>query len=85
MLTTRWERREARHGELVQAHVRSAHAISALARNYSRVRKKNTSMIRDGWKKPREDFGKLNVDAGFDADSGTGSTGATSRDDRSQF
>jgi hypothetical protein len=42
-------------------------------------------MLRHGWKKPREDFVKLNVDAGFDIDAGTGSTGSVLRDDRGQF
>jgi hypothetical protein len=56
-----------------------------LALNYSRVKKKNTSMTHHGWKKSREDFVKLNVDAGFNIDSGTGSTGAILRDDRGHF
>jgi ribonuclease HI len=35
--------------------------------------------------KPKEDFVKLNVDASFDLDSGTGSTGAILRDDKGLF
>jgi hypothetical protein len=42
---------------------------------------KKGGIIRHGWTKPREDFVKLNVDAGFLLDSGTGSTGAIIRDD----
>jgi ribonuclease HI len=42
-------------------------------------------MIRHGWLKPRENFVKLNVDAGFCADTGSGSTGAIIRDDKGGF
>jgi hypothetical protein len=52
-----------------------------LALNYSRAKMKKGGIIRHGWTKPREDFVKLNVDAGFLLDSGTGSTGAIIRDD----
>jgi hypothetical protein len=34
---------------------------------------------------PREDYGKLNVDAGFSYDSETGSLGAIIRNDRGYF
>ena len=37
-------------------------------------------MVRHGWVKPPVDFVKLNVDAAFDIDSGTGGTGAIIRD-----
>jgi hypothetical protein len=80
-----WERRQATHGERVQSPVRSAHAISVLALNYSRARGSGKSMMRHGWSKPREDFVKLNVDAGFDIDTGKGTTGSVLRDDRGQF
>jgi hypothetical protein len=42
-------------------------------------------MTRHGWKKPREEFVKLNMDAGFNINFGTGSTGAILRDDRGHF
>jgi hypothetical protein len=41
--------------------------------------------VRLGWKKPREEFVKLNVDAGFNADQGSGSTGAIIRDEKGYF
>lgn len=80
-----WERRKATHGEMVQSTPRTAQAISALTLNYVPVRKKKQGIVRHGWVKPREDFVKLNVDAGFCADSGSGSTGAIIRDDRGFF
>jgi hypothetical protein len=77
-----WERRQATHGEMVQSPVRSAHAISVLALNYSRARGISKPISRHGWLKPREDFVKLNVDAGFDIDARTGSSVSVLRDDR---
>ena len=76
-----WERRKATHGEPVQDPRRSAQSILALALNYSRIKKNRISpMVRHGWTKPQVDFVKLNVDAAFDSDSGTGGTGAIIRD-----
>ena len=80
-----WERRKATHGEIIQSLARTAHAISVLAVNYSRAKKKKMARPRQGWSKPREDFVKLNVDVGFNIDSGTGSTGAIIRDERGNF
>jgi ribonuclease HI len=80
-----WERRKATHGEPVQTPARSAQAISNLALSYYRAKKKKSGIVRHGWKKPKEEFVKLNVDAGFDLDSGTGSTGSIIRDDRGYF
>jgi hypothetical protein len=74
-----WERRKATHGELVQTPARSARAISNLALSYYRAKKKKSGIVRHGWKKPKEEFVKLNIDAGFDLDSGTGSTGSIIR------
>jgi hypothetical protein len=42
-----------------------------LALNYSRAKKKEGGIIRHGWTTPREDFVKLNVDAGFLPNPGT--------------
>lgn len=36
--------------------------------------------MKDGWQKPLEGNLKINVDAAFDEDSGTGATGAIIRD-----
>jgi hypothetical protein len=70
-----WERRQVTHGETIQRPIRTAQAISALVTNYTRSRKKEYhGIIRHGWVKPKEDYVKLNVDAGFDADKGAGTT-----------
>jgi ribonuclease HI len=53
--------------------------------DFSRARKKKHGISKHGWVKPKEDFVKLNVDAGFCADSGSGSTGAVLRDDMGFF
>ena len=80
-----WERRKASHGEMVQSPPRTSQAISALAMNYSRAKKQRSGIIRHRWMKPRDGFVKLNVDAGFKVDHGSGSTGAIIRDDRGFF
>jgi hypothetical protein len=59
-----WERRHAIQGEKVQARTRTAQAISALVLIFSRAKKK-VSIVRHGWIYSREDYMKLNVDAGF--------------------
>jgi hypothetical protein len=43
-----WERRQETHGEMIQSPVRSAHAISVLALNYSRARRNSKAMSRHG-------------------------------------
>jgi ribonuclease HI len=80
-----WERRQAAHGEKIQSPTRSAHAITALALSYFRAKKNRIGIVRHGWTKPREEHVKLNVDAGYDMDSGTGSSGAIIRDNRGVF
>ena len=80
-----WERRQATHGETVQVPARTAQAISTLTINYTRAKKTSSRMIRHGWSKPKENFVKLNVDAAFSFDTGTGGTGAILRDDRGLF
>jgi ribonuclease HI len=47
--------------------------------NYSRAKKRKPPLVRNGWTKPKEDYVKLNVDACFDENSGTGSCGAIIR------
>jgi hypothetical protein len=80
-----WERRQVSHGETIQSPPRIAHAILTLTLNYSRVQKKKEGIVRYGWVRPREDFVKLNVDVGFSADSGMGSTGAIIREESGRF
>ena len=80
-----WERRKVTHGESVQVPARTAQAISNLSLNYSRAKKKNSGIRRHGWTRPRDGYVKLNVDAGFNYDTGTGGTGAVLRNDRGFF
>ena len=80
-----WERRKATHGETVQSPARTAHATTTLVLNYTRAKKKRPGIHRHGWVKPRENYVKLNVDASFNVDAGTGSTGVVIRDDKGFF
>ena len=81
-----WERRKFTHGEQLQDPTRSAQAISTLSKNFSRAKKKGPGQIeRHGWTKPSEGFVKLNVDASFSEDSGSGGSGAILRDASGSF
>jgi ribonuclease HI len=80
-----WEQRQVTHGETIQSPQRTAQAIITLTLNYSRACKKKIGIDRHGWVKPREDYVKLNVDARFCDDEGSGSTGAIIRDDTGRF
>jgi hypothetical protein len=80
-----WKGRKETHGEPVQTLVPSVHAITNLALSYIHAKKKKGGMVRHGWRKTKEKFVNLNVDAGFDLDSGTGSTCSIIRDDRGYF
>jgi hypothetical protein len=62
-----------------------AQAISTLTLIFSRAKKKKMGIERHGWVKPKENFVKLNVDAGFYASSGTGSTRVVNRYDKGFF
>ncbi|KAE8799855.1 Serine/threonine-protein kinase SMG1 [Hordeum vulgare] len=73
------------HGEHVADPPRSAHAISALVKNFVRARKRTTGVVRHGWQRPPDGTYKLNVDVGFSADSGRGSTGAVLRSNKGVF
>jgi hypothetical protein len=69
------------------SYARRGHSIScavnsidiSLATNFWRAKKK-IGLARHGWMKLKEDFVKLNVDAGFHFDSGSGSSRAIIRD-----
>uniref|UniRef100_A0A0A9BCZ9 RNase H type-1 domain-containing protein n=1 Tax=Arundo donax TaxID=35708 RepID=A0A0A9BCZ9_ARUDO len=77
-----WERRQATHGENVQHPQRSVEAIAALVVNYAKARKPNSGIERTSWSKPHEGYVKLNVDAAFSIDKGSG---AIIRDDQGMF
>lgn len=81
-----WERRRFTHGEMLQEPARSAQAFSTLTKKFARAKKMGTCRItRPGWKRPLSSFVKLNVDASFDADNGTGGSGAIIRDEYGAF
>ncbi|KAK3136312.1 hypothetical protein QOZ80_5BG0431460 [Eleusine coracana subsp. coracana] len=74
-----WERRQLVHGENLQPAARAALSIGTLRSNYMRARTKKVKK-EEGWRKTSEGKLMLNVDASFDADPGTGGTGAIIRD-----
>ena len=78
-----WERRLKVHGEEVQSFARSAMSIMVLTLNYKNATKKEVQ-VKEGWKKPAENYVKLNVDASFSEATGTGATGAIIRDHTGQ-
>ncbi|KAE8813045.1 hypothetical protein D1007_09808 [Hordeum vulgare] len=80
-----WERRQSTNGEKVFDPPRPAHAISALAKNFYRTKGKKSGVLRHGRKPPGAGLYKLNVDACFNIDSGTGSSGVVIRDDKGTF
>ncbi|KAE8811226.1 hypothetical protein D1007_11975 [Hordeum vulgare] len=80
-----WERRSFTHGEHVAESPRSAHAISALVKNFVTARRRRPGVVRHGWQRPPDGIYKLNVDASFSEDSETGSTGAVLRSNKGVF
>ena len=74
-----WERRQVVRGEAVQSFARSAMSIVVLSQNYINATKKE-AREKEGWKRPIEDFVKLNIDGSFNEETGTGATGAIIRD-----
>jgi ribonuclease HI len=79
-----WERRKLTHGDTVQNLARSVVPIATLASNYQRAAKKTTK-VRVGRIKPPENSLMLNVDASYNKDRSTGSTGAVIRDSNGHF
>lgn len=74
-----WGRRQLVHGENIQSPARSALSIATLTSNYMRSRKK-TARRNEVWKRPPEGKLMINIDASFDINSGSGSTGVIIRD-----
>jgi ribonuclease HI len=79
-----WERRKLVHGDTVQNPARAALSIATLTTNYQKAENKS-SKVRVRWKKPPEDFLCLNVDASYNIERSTGSSGAVIRDARGSF
>ena len=79
-----WECRKLTHAETVQKPAISVVAIAMLASNYQSAAKKTTK-VRMGWTKPPENYLMLNVDASYNQERSTGSTGAVIRDSNGQF
>lgn len=82
---TWWERRRIVRGEPVQNTAHSAQGIAAIVLNYARAAKPNSKIRRHGWERPGEGFVKLNIDAAFSVEEGSGATGAVIRDDQGRF
>lgn len=80
-----WERRKIVHEEPVQAPVRSALAIRALASNFVAAVPGNAKLKPQPWSRPLQDWVKLNVDASSDADGLCGTVGAVTRDHHANF
>lgn len=73
-----WERRQVVHGENIQRAPRSGLSIVALTKSYKLATTKSTK-VRQGWQKPLDGSGKVNIDASFDERTGCGSIRVTIR------
>ncbi|KQJ89430.1 hypothetical protein BRADI_4g25636v3 [Brachypodium distachyon] len=80
-----WERHKIGHDEPVQLPAQSAFAIRSLAANFTAASPSKAHLKKQGWTKPPTDRVKLNVDAGFDADSLRATMGAIIRDHHGNF
>lgn len=80
-----WERRKIVHDEPVQLPDQSAFAIGSLAANFTAPSPSKAHLKKQGWTKPPTDWVKLNIDAGFDADSPRATMGAIIRDHHGNF
>ena len=74
-----WKRRQKVHGESVQRPARSGLSIVSLTKNYKMAAGMVTK-THQGWRKAPEDFLMVNIDASYDEDRGSGSTGVIIRD-----
>ena len=74
-----WEIRQVVRGEAVQSFARSAMSIVVLSQNYVNATKKE-AREKEGWKRPIEDFVKLNIDGSYSEETGTCAMGAIIRD-----
>ena len=79
-----WERRRIVHEEKVGKTERSALTIRGIVAN-ALARKKNSQSSLPRWTRPASGVFKLNVDAAFDENSGSGSLGAILRDSHGMF
>jgi hypothetical protein len=80
-----WERRKITHGGDPQTAAQINLAVRALAANFIAACSSKPKIRVGGWTRPRTDYVKLNVDAGFDHDSLEGSVGAVIRDHNGKF
>uniref|UniRef100_A0A0D9WK41 Uncharacterized protein n=1 Tax=Leersia perrieri TaxID=77586 RepID=A0A0D9WK41_9ORYZ len=58
-------------------------SIATLTTNYRLSKRKGQTKINEGWKKPPEGMLKINIDASFDIDAGSGES-SICRDNSSQ-
>ena len=80
-----WVRRQLTHNEPVPPSWRWPISILSIARNFQNASTKSYEMPETRWCKPEPRFTKLNIDASFFADDGSGATAAILRDDRGNF
>ncbi|CAM0910766.1 unnamed protein product [Alopecurus aequalis] len=80
-----WSRRQIKNKEPVPTPERSVVNIKGIIANYSKLKDTGNMARKDGWKKPATGVLKLNVDASFLPDTGTGSIGSIIRDAGGNF
>ena len=80
-----WMRRQVTHEGAVPPVNKCALSILAITSNYSKTSAKVTSVVKEKWVKPAGGCLKLNVDASYHAEDGTGATGAVLRDSSGTF
>jgi hypothetical protein len=80
-----WIRRQKVHGENVQAISQAVMSIQVLVANFTRARVHAAKGRTSKWCRAPDGFVTINVDAGYDANLGSGATGAVIRDDKGHF
>ena len=80
-----WLRRQVTHNESIPPVERWSTSVLAIANNYKKSTAKNSSNVDERWTLPNSGFVKVNVDAAFHADCGSGATAAVIRDFKGNF
>ena len=80
-----WSRRQIKNKESVPTPERTIINIKGMLANFSKLKGSGNLPRTDGWKKPATGVLKLNVDASFLPDAGTGSIGSIIRDSGGNF
>ena len=80
-----WLRRQVTHNESIPPVERWSTSVLAIANHYKKSTAKNSSNVDERWTLPNSGFVKVNVDAAFHADCGSGATAAVIRDFKGNF